>query len=444
MRYLLLPAFCFCSILLYGQCFTGLQSSYCTNAEPDTLTPMITGGYFSGDGISADGVFFPSLAATGEQVVYYVNTNYYDVDTTGVFNPIPGTGTAFALIDDGFSDGFDIGFTFYFFGLAKNFVRIHSNGFISFNFMPAFFPPTAGFIPSPGLPDDLIAAGWADYDPTVGGTIEYFNTGTAPYRNLVINYIDVPEYGGGDGYLTTQIVLHETTNIIEIFTTASPDYGDNKSMGIENGDGTVGFIRPGRNKSHWAAFDDYCAFIPQICSDTTEILTAPIVEIAETESWICWPDYTIIHVIADGDLLWDIPADLEMTPGPGADEYTFYPPEWIPDHYEMIYASSMNANGCSATDSIYVHVSQCEPIQQVDPEQYHIYPNPAINFLHIESPSQLPEDMWVYDVQGRNIAKIRVHEQAEVDISEWPEGLILLVFRSDEQTLYAQFMHLSE
>ena len=159
-------------------------------------------------------------------------------------------------------------------------MRIHSNGFISFDFAPAIFPPEAIYIPTPGMPTDLIAASWGDYDPTAGGTINYFTSGAAPFRKLVINYINLPPYGGDIGNLTTQIILNETTNSIEIHTASSPDYGNEKSQGIENIDGTIGFVRPGRNNTIWETTNDYVAFIPEYCTDSISVVEGPAVELS--------------------------------------------------------------------------------------------------------------------------------------------------------------------
>jgi len=58
--------------------FTGLQSSYCYNASPQTLASLpSTGGTFSGRGVSGN-VFTPSVAGSGIDTISYTYANSYN------------------------------------------------------------------------------------------------------------------------------------------------------------------------------------------------------------------------------------------------------------------------------------------------------------------------------------------------------------------------------
>jgi gliding motility-associated-like protein len=55
--------------------FTGLAANYCLSDGSVTLVPNISGGTFSGSGISASGVFTPSAATVGTHTITYTVTN---------------------------------------------------------------------------------------------------------------------------------------------------------------------------------------------------------------------------------------------------------------------------------------------------------------------------------------------------------------------------------
>lgn len=416
--------------IFLAQCFSGLDSIYCDNVISDSLTPLHPGGYFTGTGVSGDGVYFPSFAGTGTYTVYYSNTNYYDVDTTGIFSPVAGAGTAVTLPDDGFSEGLDIGFTFEFFGSVKNFVRIHSNGFISFDFAPAIFPPYANDIPTPGMPTDFIAAAWGDYDPTQGGTINYFYDGVAPNRRMIINYINLPPYDG-TGNLTAQIILNETTNIIEIHTTASPDYGNEKSQGIENVDGTLGFVRPGRNNSIWEAYNDYVAFIPENCSAVTTIIAAPIIDITESEAEICSPYATYLHVTGGEIYSWLPPFNdlISATGTPG--EFMFSGDYPAGDYY--CYVNGSNAAGCSDMDSVALHIKDCTSISGSSGINFiEIYPNPAQSVLHINGLPETGCTISIFSADGRKMMQFFSEEiNTTLSVEGMPTGIYWLQVEGD-------------
>ncbi|MEW6470610.1 MAG: hypothetical protein AB1458_16995, partial [Bacteroidota bacterium] len=117
-------------------------------------------------------------------------------------------------------------------------------------------------IPNSAAPNNLIALAWEDYDPSQGGTISYFTTGTAPNRLLVVHFNQVPHAGGGGGPVNAQIVLYETTHVIEIHTTSQVSDGGLHTMGIENAGGTIAVAAPGRNAANWTTNSDGKRFTP--------------------------------------------------------------------------------------------------------------------------------------------------------------------------------------
>ncbi|MDX2174315.1 MAG: T9SS type A sorting domain-containing protein [Bacteroidota bacterium] len=104
-------------------------------------------------------------------------------------------------------------------------------------------------------PRNAILAPWQDIDPTLGGTIRYYTTGTAPNRKMVVSYENIPMYSCGPGPedFTGQIKIYESTNVIEIHVgnkglCTSWNAGQ-AIMGLMNYDGTV-YIPPVNATAH--------------------------------------------------------------------------------------------------------------------------------------------------------------------------------------------------
>ena len=426
MKFGIVPFFFLFAVQLQSQCFTGLDSFYCADDPPAILTPDYPGGTFYGEGCGSDG-FYPTVAGPGTFVVNYLNAGIYTVDTTGTFDPVEGTGTEVSLPDDGYSDGIPIGFDFLFFGLNQTQFRIRSDGFITFNFAVEIFPPGAGEIPYLGYPNNFIAAAWADYDPTIGGTIEYFTTGTEPYRKTVINYIDVPGYSGTDLSITSQIILYETTNIIEIHTTSSPSTGTLKTQGIENFEGTVGYVRPGRNRTDWEAFNDYVAFIPGQCSETTTVYPLPPVNIEEPTLDVCKDGFATVHVSGAETYVWSPPGIFTVS---GSDAYSVNGAALaVPTEF---YLTGTSEHGCTAVDSVLVTPIDCDAIQTLhDAQAVNLYPNPATDILFIDAQETI-DHIVVRDISGKMVMeKNNTTRINQIDISILSPGAYFLEAGND-------------
>jgi hypothetical protein len=146
------------------------------------------------------------------------------------------------LYDDGYLEHVPLGFSFSFHGTAHNEVNIYSNGFIMFG--PAVKSSTGFYfgdlIPYAANPNNIIALSWSDWSPQkVAGGIRYETRGEAPNRRFLVQFTNVPEFGGS-GRLTSQLVLEEGSNDITIYTsTVSLTRSSNRlTQGIENAGGT--------------------------------------------------------------------------------------------------------------------------------------------------------------------------------------------------------------
>ena len=142
-----------------------------------------------------------------------VNTVFsYEVDKSGSFNPISGSGTVVGLNDDEVSPPLPIGFDFRFYDNTYSDFHIVSNGLLGFNLAyPGIDLPATGcclgqVIPDPAVLNNIIAFAWEDLSPNLGGTIDYFTTGTAPNRILVMNF-EIIAFFNGAGTVRAQVQL---------------------------------------------------------------------------------------------------------------------------------------------------------------------------------------------------------------------------------------------
>jgi hypothetical protein len=150
---------------------------------------------------------------------------------------------------DGYVADIPLGFSFNFYGNTYDKVNIYANGFLQFG-TPQEDPSRAGFfkggfIPSAGLPNNIIAFAWTDWSPQlVDGGVRFETRGTAPNRRFVLQFNNVPEFSSckcATGLLMMQLVLDEATNSITIYTNSLRITNNSQriTQGIENENGTL-------------------------------------------------------------------------------------------------------------------------------------------------------------------------------------------------------------
>src|ERR1041384_4391012 len=120
---------------------------------------------------------------------YIVSPIPFLIDTAG--------GTPIQMLDDEVSTTLPLGFIFDFYCTSYNQVRICSNGFITFDFgnIVNANTPYAQFLPSPTIPNAVIAWNWNDLDPSLAtgaGSITYMTTGSSPNQKFIVTYSAVP------------------------------------------------------------------------------------------------------------------------------------------------------------------------------------------------------------------------------------------------------------
>ena len=186
------------------------------------------------------------------------------------FSPysIPG-GTNVTMPDDTVLGPFPIGFQFCFYGNTYTQFYLGSNGWIGFSpgMTRAF---TANSIPSTNMfvPRNCIMGPWMDFNPGIAGGpyIKYQTQGIAPYRRLVVQWLNVPLYQCIALKSTFQIVIFESTNIIEHHITQKPTCmawaGGRATQGLHNLAGNDAITVTGRNAAVWTANNDGKRFTP--------------------------------------------------------------------------------------------------------------------------------------------------------------------------------------
>ncbi|MEM7036827.1 MAG: T9SS type A sorting domain-containing protein, partial [Bacteroidota bacterium] len=122
-------------------------------------------------------------------------------------------------------------------------------------------------VPNPSLPVNSIFGPYHDMNPNGGGTVHYMTTGTTPFRSFVVSFNQVTMFGCTNLTTTHQIVLYESTNIIEVNVLNKPSCanwnGGVSIIGLQNVDGTVGYTAPGTNfPMQWTAASQSWRFSP--------------------------------------------------------------------------------------------------------------------------------------------------------------------------------------
>jgi gliding motility-associated-like protein len=217
-----------------------------------------------------------------------VATTSYSVSTIPYSPYSYTTGTPVLVnIDDVWTPVITMPFCFQFYGNTYTQLVIGSNGLISFNtaYANAYCQwPISAAIPSASNPINSIMAPYHDIDPSIGSSSDtrYQVYGSAPCREFVISWYNIPMFSSAcnSQLASQQIVLHETTNIIDIYITNKPLCtswnGGAAIEGIQNAAGTAAVAVAGRNyPTQWTASNDGKRFMPTGAPQYTINWTGP-------------------------------------------------------------------------------------------------------------------------------------------------------------------------
>ena len=187
------------------------------------------------------------------------------------------------ICDDCVITGVPLGFTFAFYGQSFDKLTIGSNGIVGFGALDAQGNPTnmtdgccwSRFIHLKDANNNIIALGWADWVPVTTTQIKYETRGSAPNRRFVLQFTNVGE-NGGNGHLTAQLVLYESTNEIALYTTELSTTVTKRTFtqGIENLAASQSSFIAGRDSAKFALANDGLKFTP-VSQNKPPVITAP-------------------------------------------------------------------------------------------------------------------------------------------------------------------------
>jgi len=211
--------------------------------------------------------------------VDFKDTSTYTVDAVAFAPPFPFVGGTELNIttDDIWGPPVTLPFNFCFFGVNSQSVQVGSNGVITFT--PQAFPGNCPWAFTQTIPNatfpirNAIYGVYQDINPNVNTapeihSINYQVLGTAPCRAFVVNYYQVGQFSCGTavGLQTSQIVLYETSNIVEVYvqdrTVCSTWNSGSGVIGMQNAAGTQAHFPPGRNTGPWEAHNEGWRFTP--------------------------------------------------------------------------------------------------------------------------------------------------------------------------------------
>ncbi len=201
--------------------------------------------------------------------------------------------------DDVYSAVHPLGFNFRFYGTVYSRCLIGANGTIGFDttLAGAYDPwPITSRLRGNSSKYNSICGPWCDIDITAGsrsGMISYSTDGTAPNRKYVVNYCTVNMFSCTSQTITTQIVLYESTNVIDVYVAhkvvCSTWNGGYAIIGVQNSDGTHATTAPSRDyPSVYTCLDEGWRFTPDTSDTVYAVASIPFTPIPYDTSTIYW------------------------------------------------------------------------------------------------------------------------------------------------------------
>jgi hypothetical protein len=238
------------------------------------------------EGVSFTPTSSPLQVCEGDIAVLSSNLNSsnFSVSNAPSFSPrtAPGSGVTILVngatssaatlsggdYDDGGWGGIPIGFTYNFFGQNFTSLAVGTNGLVMFGTVPGYtsaagnlgqysFNTTGGAFPNANNPGNIIALLAHDINMNNFNTstiVRYWTEGIAPTRKFVLDFVSVPTFATPSTFSTAQLVLNETTGIVEIYVTSAPAGTGNsaKIIGLQDAAKTIGAVAgPNNTTPEW-------------------------------------------------------------------------------------------------------------------------------------------------------------------------------------------------
>ncbi|MCF6130616.1 hypothetical protein L1S35_13105, partial [Flavobacterium sp. AS60] len=227
-----------------------------------------------------------TLCTTGECRV--IQANISDVPGTSTYAatsipycPYPFTDPSYNVVpitggDDFWSDVINLPFNFCFYGQNYTSCNAGTNGLLT------FVPKTPGSFcpwPSTSVPisgqnqSQSIFGVYQDTDMAIPPAaadrqVNWVLQGTYPCRKLIVNFYHLGQWNStatNPGLQTSQIVLYEVSNIIEVFVqrrVAGSPWAGSGAIGLIGGTPGQWVAAPGRDTGNWSATSEAWRFTP--------------------------------------------------------------------------------------------------------------------------------------------------------------------------------------
>lgn len=219
-------------------------------------------------------------------------------------------------LDDGYSGLIPIGFTFNFYGTNYSSLVIGSNGVLNFNAalagMGCPWPITAALLGNPSM-RNAICGPWCDMcmpcgSPSPYGSITYSTIGTAPNRKFAVTWCGDAMFGCTTQWTTSQIIIYETTNDIEVHVahkTICTTWNSGAAIiGVQNPTGTDATVAPSRDfPGTWSVTTTPEAWRFSVSGSTYTVSSIPYAPAPYATSAIYWYDSSTWAYLGSGPYL---------------------------------------------------------------------------------------------------------------------------------------------
>jgi len=146
------------------------------------------------------------------------------------------------LVFDDTSTSVELPFPFAFYGQTYTTAYVNTNGHLNFLDNIAFFVNES--IPSPNIPNALVAPYWDDLYVEVDSAVYTATSGDAPDRTFTVEWRNVAHLSDFTKRVDISLTLHENGEIVMAYRNLDPasdlELGNSATVGIENESGTVG------------------------------------------------------------------------------------------------------------------------------------------------------------------------------------------------------------
>jgi hypothetical protein len=190
------------------------------------------------------------MGFASKALAQYPASSYAYAAVSGTYTDITGV-TGLTVLpsafygDDNLSGNIPIGFTFNYCGVDYTQLKACTNGFLSFNTPTTNqWTNTLANLTANSIKPALLPL-WDDLGGT-GGTASYVTTGTAPNRKFTIQFKNWQWYVGNNNTISFQVMLYETTNVIEYQykqeSGALGGFSESATIGIADGTATPTYL----------------------------------------------------------------------------------------------------------------------------------------------------------------------------------------------------------